>query len=596
MRQEFDKIPPGAGIVWRDIQTSNEPMQSRLNSQRWLLHILFGVSFVMGIWGTGSLASAENLSNGSIASVAERARGAWENGAIPLALDILDDELQHVPQDVTLNKLRGDILSTSRRPQEAVQAYETVLVLQPDALNTRWAKWSVLIRSGQEEESIAELQRIAQFDARNPLIQLRLAQDLRRFDRLEDSVEPYQKAVALVPAMLTWRLGLARARYDILDYQGAADEVTNVLQHSPPGSPLEVPAKNLLAEIYGNSRERGRRFERVFTPPDVTEAQLKEWGLLRGEAWRLFRAERYAEAEPIYRQLLTLNPKDSIAVYHLGIVLMKQDRCEEAVEVFRQMASLDTEDQDYADTVFRMGQCLVQLERWEDAYVHFKILYDAAVEFAESNKDIALPSGTRVLDKEKLGRWLDKVRPHVPELANVPDKNPHREAAVSEEEIRIKLAATRLTHKSLDTRASLMGRDADFSWFRFVIPAGKVMRDDFPTGAHEFIPLNANDSFPPAQRDIYLVFGLVSASYDAVSLATQCYLEVSEATKEQRPIAGDRVTMSMSDQSGYFKLSAPESGWSPGLYRCGLFVGEQTTADTQVDEVRFRIVPSTPSS
>ena len=545
----------------------------------------------MGIWGTGPVAGAENLSNGSIASVAERARGAWENGAIPLALDILDDELQVVPQDATLNKLLGDILSTSRRPQEAVEAYEKVLALQPDALNTRWSKWSVLIRSGQEEESIAELQRIAQFDSRNPLIQLRLAQDLRRFDRLEESVEPYQKAVALVPAMLTWRLGLARARYDILDYQRATSDVEYVLQHVSPGSPLEIPAKNLLEEIYGNSRERGRRFERVFTPSDVTEAQLKEWGLLRGQAWKLFTTERYAEAEPIYRELLALNPKDSIAVYHLGIVLMKQDRCEEAVEVFRKMASLDTEDQDYADTVFRMGQCLVQLERWEDAYVHFKILYDAAVEFEESNKGIAFPPGTRVLDKEKLGRWLDKVRPHVPELVNVPDQQPHHEASVSEEEIRIRLAAMRLTQKALDTRASLMGRDADFSWFRFIIPASKVMRDDFPTGAHEFIPLNANDSFPREQRDIYLVFGLLSASYDAVSLATQCYLEISETTKEQRPIAWDRVTMSMSDQSGYFKLSAPESGWTLGQYRCGLFVGEQTTADTQVDEVRFQIIP-----
>lgn len=570
-------------------------MKNRSIPQRWLPHILLVVSLVMGIWRTGSLASAENLSNGSIASVAERARGAWENGAIPLALDILDDELQQAPQDITLNKLRGDILSTSRLPQEAVQAYETVLALQPDALNVRWAKWSVLIRSGQEEESIAELQRIAQFDTRNPLIQLRLAQDLRRFDRLEDSVEPYQKAVALVPAMLTWRLGLARARYDILDYQGAADEVTNVLQHSHPGSPLEVPAKNLLAEIYGNSRERGRRFERVFTPPDVTEAQLKEWGLLRGEAWRLFRAERYAEAEPIYRRLLELNPKDPTAVYHFGIVLMKQNRCEEALDVFRQMSTLDSEDEEYADTVFRMGQCLVELKRWEDAYVHFKILYDAAVEFEESNKNVDLPSGTRVLDKEKLGRWLEKVRPYVPELEKLPAERPEREPTLSQDEIQVRLAAVRLTHKALDARASLMGRDADFSWFRFVIPASKVMRDDFPTGAHEFIPLNANDSFPPAQRDIYLVFGLVSASYDAVSLATQCYLEVSEATKEQRPIAGDRVTMSMSDQSGYFKLSAPESGWSPGLYRCGLFVGEQTTADTQVDEVRFRIVPPTPS-
>jgi hypothetical protein len=65
-----------------------------------------------------------------------------------------------------------------------------------------------------------------------------------------------------------------------------------------------------------------------------------------------------------------------------------------------------------------------------------------------------------------------------------------------------------------------MGRDADFSWFRFVIPAGKVVRDDVPTSAHEFISFNPGDSSPTAQSEIYLVFRLVAALFDAVSLTT----------------------------------------------------------------------------
>jgi hypothetical protein len=135
-----------------------------------------------------------------------------------------------------------------------------------------------------------------------------------------------------------------------------------------------------------------------------------------------------------------------------------------------------------------------------------------------------------------------------------------------------------------------MVRDADFSWFRFVIPASQVMRDDFPTGEHDFIPVNPGDSFPATQKEIYLVFGLVSASYDAVSLAAQCVLETSEASGEQHTLAQDRVVMSMSDQSGYFLLAPPKTGWTPGLYRCGLFEGERTSAYAQVDEVRFRIL------
>ena len=90
------------------------------------------------------------------------------------------------------------------------------------------------------------------------------------------------------------------------------------------------------------------------------------------------------------------------------------------------------------------------------------------------------------------------------------------------------------------------------------------MRDDFPTGAHEFIPLNPGDSFPTTQQEIYLVFGLVSASYDAVPLTARCFLETSEMTGEQRTVAQDRIMTTMNDQSGYFMLTPPKTGWTAG--------------------------------
>ena len=43
-----------------------------------------------------------------------------------------------------------------------------------------------------------------------------------------------------------------------------------------------------------------------------------------------------------------------------------------------------------------------------------------------------------------------------------------------------------------------------------------VKGPDFPTGAHEFIPLNPSDTFPSTQSEIYLVFKLVSDSFEAV--------------------------------------------------------------------------------
>jgi len=529
--------------------------------------------------------------------IVNAAQEAWNSGAIITALDLLEQGIQDHPRAVSLHKLRGDLLATFRGPQEAVQAYDRVLTEQPDALDARWAKWSVLVWWGQAEEAIAELRRIVQLDSRNPLIHLRLAQELRKVDRLEESLDVYRTAVNLTPDLLGWRLALARARFDVLDYSGAEADLQYVLQRIPPRSPLEIPARNQLAQLY-ESMDRGRRFTPVMTP-DATATQLKEWAFIRATAWKLFVAGRYEEAEPVYRKMLALNPRDTLATHHLGITLMQLGRCEEALAVFGNLSNLNPNEEDYADATFRMGQCLVELERWEDAFVRFQILYDAAVEFETANKHVALPAGTRVLSKEKLALWLDKVRPHIPELAaweaetatlgdssgGVGGTNEVSEAALFAKAIaRVK------PQNTLDAGAALVGRDADFSWFRYVIPAEKVARDDFPTGAHNFIPLNPGDTFFTTQSEVYLVFGLVSASYDAVSLAARCFRETNENREDQQPVAQDRVVTAMNDQSGYFMLARPKTGWTPGLYRCSLFAGEDTSAYTLADEVRFRIV------
>ncbi len=326
---------------------------------------------------------------------------------------------------------------------------------------------------------------------------------------------------------------------------------------------------------------------------------MKEWAAIRSDAWNLFEAGRYQEAEPIYRKLLALNPGDPIATHQLGLTLMLLDRCEEAIAIFGNISNLNPSEEDFADTTYRMGQCYVKLQRWDDAFIHFQLLHDAAVEFEQANKDVPFPAGTRVLAKDKIARWLDKVKPHVPELVKLKEEEDKREkdsgtqaAVLSEETLYAKAIERIKAQKALDTGVAIAGRDADFSWFRFVIPATKVVRDDFPTGAHEFIPLNPGDTFPTAQPDIHLVFRLVSDSFDAVPLTARCSVETRDMTEDPQTMVQDRVMTTTNDRSGYFLLTAPPKGWSPGIYRCGLFAGEQTSAYSYVDEVRFRVMDS----
>ncbi len=557
--------------------------------------------------------------------VIERATEAWLDGSIPQALDIIQEGIREQSDSLALQKLRGDILATTRRNQEALENYEAILKQSPEYLPARWAKWGVLTRLGQGDQAIDELERIAQYTPTNPLVPLRLAQELRKLDRLEESVEWYKKAVALVPDMPGWRLNMARALFDVLQYDNARKEVQHVLKQVSPGSPVEMAARNLLMITFGATKERGRRYQPIFSPGGTAE-ERKRWALIRHQGWEHFAKGRYKEAEPILRELFALNPTDHRVTYELGSTLMELGHHEEAVTLLQKSIELgpggDNFSEVFLDSIFRIGQSLVALERWEEALLHFEILQEIATVPPENqntsqpgehtrepgppdSEKNANPTPTtvsgKIIDEEKLAPWFEKVRQHLPEQQQpVKDANQSLPAADPTDipsDYYTKLAAKKFTPDELfHTRASLMGRDADFSWFRFVIPAEGVLRDDLQVGSHEFIPIDTTDTFFDTREEIYLVFALVTASYDAVSLTAQCYLETSPIIWGADPLSQDHVIMSTNEQTGYFVLSPPKTGWTPGFYRCGLFVGDTVSAYTQSDEVRFRVMePNQPS-
>ncbi len=164
-------------------------------------------------------------------NIINQAKIEWMKGASHSALEILDQGLQKLPNHPLLLKLRGDILTTIRENQEALEAYTEVLKYESESesLDVRWAKWSVLTRLGEDDLAIVELEQIAKKEPQNPLVHLHMARELRKLDRLEESVQWYRKAVQLAPDLPGWHLALGRALFDILDYEGARKEVEGVI-------------------------------------------------------------------------------------------------------------------------------------------------------------------------------------------------------------------------------------------------------------------------------------------------------------------------------------------------------------------------------
>ncbi len=124
-----------------------------LSYLRKFIEIFSVVTFLMLPLETFAVAQDHGLDSED--AVANRAREAWVAGSSLQALDTLEQGLREHSHSLALRKLRGDILTTTRRNQEALEEFEAILKETPESLAVRWAKWSVLTRLGDGGLAIA---------------------------------------------------------------------------------------------------------------------------------------------------------------------------------------------------------------------------------------------------------------------------------------------------------------------------------------------------------------------------------------------------------------------------------------------------------
>jgi len=529
-----------------------------------------------------------------ISRVLAEAEDFVHQNTLYLALDRLREAARLAPGDYRIPKLRGDVLMSFRRNEEAVAAYREAAVLAPEALDVRWALWTLLDRMAAHHQAIVSLQEIVRLEPDNPLTHLRLAKGLSQVDRLEEAVLSYRRAVDLAPDHLAIRLQFARALYDVLEYAESRQQVDLVLARADAGSPEWASAQDLLSHLRGDSYDKGRRFDHSQTLrklPWYTERNLKQAVLARGEAWQLMEQGRYADAEAALRNALGFNPEDHRAIYDLGRVLMELGRYEEAIASFQHGIDLTKFAEFYPDSVFQIGRCLTKLGRWQGAIARFERVLEIRDWQNEDFYALNFP------DLANVQEALDEARQHLPMAEQDASPVTHNVGErFGPEPYEYPIPPLANGHKLVDpipiaAQLASIATETVRGSFRQVMTARDMIQDDLQTGLHEFIPVNPTDTFRSDEAEIYVVFQLTTnqENFD-LKLTSRWIAEQTKSFLPNTVVGIDQVLLSLNERSGYFRLSRPEEGWSPGLYRVDLYLGPQVSAYTHVGDLRFRIV------
>lgn len=556
--------------------------------QSWCSQYAVGIALVLSLT-PHAVTAAEDRTN-LIADLSQ----AWQQGRSKDVADRFEEALRVVLNDFRVHKAYGDFLTANRRNQEALAAYRRAAEVVPDVIEVHWATWSLLDRLGAQDQAILSLKEIVRLDPDNSLAHLRLAKTLCNVDRLEKSVESYRRAVELDPGQMTARLQYARALFDVLRYDEARREVETVLARAPRDSPEAAAAQNLIGIVKGDSADKGRRddFHKHTTIRGVDmAARGKQWALTRGMAWQLMREERYADAELVLREVLTIDPGDHKALYDLGLTLMELSRYDEAIASYREGIRQTKFAEWYPDSLYQIGRCLAKLGRWSEALARF----ERVLEIQDWRTDTVY--GMTFPDVRVVQTSLEEARRYVMGLESHP--------AVSSDELAVELVRPRSETNSmpatgpgqplpeaipLPTQVAVLGTGDAQGWFRQMVSARGVVQDDLPTGLQEFIPIAPTDTFAPNDSEIIIVFTLTSVPSDEIILNTRWMAERSGTLPPNTLIGSDTAMLTLNDKSGYVRLKRPKDGWPIGIYRVDFYVGDQVDAYTYTAEARFRVV------
>jgi tetratricopeptide (TPR) repeat protein len=367
------------------------------------------------IYAEKLLESAASLPRGKALRIADRARKKVLNA------------LTFNPRSRDAHHDLGIVLQEMGRHQEAVQSFDTALVIVPDEISTLNLKAMSLRELSRYDDALAVYDRILALQSDHLEALFYRSGLLGAVARYEESAEGYDSVLKMVPAhyeslyyrglslynveryrdsieSFTQALQVRPAEFDVLLYRAMAFERTGRNEEALRDYNLVIAGNANKHELYinrGSVLQRLGRYNDALADldhglkhdPDNTVGWNNRGNTLSGMG-------RFEEALESYDRVVQIEPTNRMALTNRGITLSTLGRLEEALVSFDHALKIEP---DHLPTLHSKGLALYRLGRSEEAL----IIYDCVLAVDPKAEDTLANKALALADLKRLNEALD---------------------------------------------------------------------------------------------------------------------------------------------------------------------------------------------
>ena len=271
--------------------------------------------------------------------------------------------------------------------------YRNALQLAPQ--DFRWPYYLALLYEGQGdlEKAGSHYQQASNLQANDLAAVLGLARVELDRGRPEVAQRRFERALELDPRAAAALVGLGEIAVAGRDFEKAVDRYEEALKLQPKASNIHYPLAMAYRQLGKVDKARLHLSKKGDGPVTYSDPLVEELVKAKTGRWQqrqqansLFDAGKHEQAARIFRQMVTEDPTDGLALMDLGTCLAQLGQVEEALEQFN--AALRYSDSK-SRIHFQMGVAFTQMGWEERAIEHYRSAVETEPTFRAAHFQLA---------------------------------------------------------------------------------------------------------------------------------------------------------------------------------------------------------------